>query len=36
MLDKTPLEYRDLRDWEEIRAWAADVASELGAAVPAA
>jgi menaquinone-dependent protoporphyrinogen oxidase len=27
----TPPEYRDLRDWDEIRAWAAGIASELRA-----
>lgn len=33
--DKTPMESRDLRDWEEIRSWARGVAAELAAA-PAA
>jgi menaquinone-dependent protoporphyrinogen oxidase len=32
MVKNTPPEYRDLRDWEQIRAWAAEVASELTAA----
>ena len=32
----TPSEYRDRRDWDEIRAWAAGIASALGAAVPSA
>jgi menaquinone-dependent protoporphyrinogen oxidase len=36
MLKNTPPEYRDRRDWDEIRAWAASIASELGAAVPSA
>ena len=35
MAKNTPPEYRDRRDWGEIRAWAAGIASELGAAVPA-
>lgn len=29
----TPPEYRDLRDWDEIRGWAAGIASELRPAV---
>lgn len=29
MAQNTPPEYRDRRDWDEIRAWAADIASEL-------
>ena len=32
----TPPEYRDRRDRDEIRAWAAGFASELSAAVPSA
>jgi menaquinone-dependent protoporphyrinogen oxidase len=36
MAKNTPPEYRDRRDWDEIRAWAAGIASELGAAVPSA
>jgi menaquinone-dependent protoporphyrinogen oxidase len=31
MLKNTPLEYRDRRDWDEIRTWAAGIAAELGA-----
>jgi menaquinone-dependent protoporphyrinogen oxidase len=34
MAKNTPPEYRDRRDWDEIRAWAATIASELSA-VPA-
>jgi menaquinone-dependent protoporphyrinogen oxidase len=34
MAKNTPPEYRDRRDWDEIRAWAAAIASELNA-VPA-
>lgn len=34
MLEGTPKEYRDRRDWGEIRAWARRIASELNA-VPA-
>jgi menaquinone-dependent protoporphyrinogen oxidase len=34
MVENCPPEYRDRRDWGEIRAWAAGIASELGAAVP--
>lgn len=29
MLEGTPAEYRDRRDWDEIRAWAQQVAEEL-------
>lgn len=29
MVKNTPEEYRDLRDWDEIRAWATQVAREL-------
>jgi len=36
MVKNTPPEYRDRRDWDEIRAWAAGIASELGAVVPSA
>jgi menaquinone-dependent protoporphyrinogen oxidase len=36
MVKNTPPEYRDRRDWDEIRAWAAGIASELRAAVPSA
>lgn len=32
-IENTPPEYRDLRDWDEIRAWARRSAAELGAAV---
>ncbi len=31
MLQNTPEEYRDRRDWDEIRAWATTIASDLGA-----
>lgn len=31
MVKNTPPEYRDLRDWGQIRAWAAGIASELSA-----
>jgi menaquinone-dependent protoporphyrinogen oxidase len=30
MVEGTPEEYRDRRDWDEIRAWAAGIAAELG------
>jgi menaquinone-dependent protoporphyrinogen oxidase len=33
--DKTPVESRDLRDWDEIRRWAGGIAAQLAAA-PAA
>ena len=36
MVKNCPPRYRDLRDWDEIRAWTARVALELNAAVPAA
>jgi menaquinone-dependent protoporphyrinogen oxidase len=36
MVKNTPPEYHDRRDWGEIRAWAAGIASELRAAVPSA
>lgn len=29
MVKNTPAQYRDLRDWEEIRSWARAIASEL-------
>ena len=32
MTKNTPPEYRDKRDWDEIRAWARGIAAEL--AVP--
>ena len=35
MLEGTPAEYRDRRDWDEIRAWAERIAAELGAKAPA-
>jgi menaquinone-dependent protoporphyrinogen oxidase len=34
MVENCPPQYRDRRDWDEIRAWAVRVALELGAAVP--
>ena len=36
MVKNTPPEYHDRRDWDEIRAWAAGIASQLRAAVPGA
>ena len=36
MVKNTPERYRDRRDWEEIRAWAGRIASELQALAPAA
>jgi menaquinone-dependent protoporphyrinogen oxidase len=36
MVENCPPEYRDRRDWQEIRAWGADIASELRTVVPAA
>ena len=36
MVKNTPPEYYDRRNWHEIRAWAAGIASELRAAVPSA
>lgn len=33
MTRNTPEEFRDRRDWEQIRAWARSIASELGAAM---
>ena len=35
MAKNMPPEYRDRRDWDEIRTWAAGIAAELGAATPA-
>lgn len=35
MVEGTPAEFRDRRDWEEIRGWAGRVARELGGAAPA-
>ncbi|MCL4293940.1 MAG: flavodoxin [Acidimicrobiia bacterium] len=32
MVDGTPEEYRDRRDWDEIRAWASTIASSLDVA----
>jgi hypothetical protein len=32
-IEDTPPEYRDLRDWDKIRAWAGRIAAELGASV---
>ncbi len=32
MAQNTPPQYRDRRDWEEIRAWASRIAAELGVA----
>jgi menaquinone-dependent protoporphyrinogen oxidase len=29
MVKNTPAQYRDLRDWDEIRSWAGHIASEL-------
>ena len=34
MVENTPPQYRDRRDWDEIRGWASRIAAELGAAVP--
>jgi menaquinone-dependent protoporphyrinogen oxidase len=34
MVERTPRQYRDRRDWREIRAWAAGIASELQARRP--
>lgn len=33
MVTGVPAEFRDRRDWDEIRAWAADIASKLSAGV---
>jgi menaquinone-dependent protoporphyrinogen oxidase len=35
MVNNCPPEYRDRRDWDEIHAWAAAIASELQTTVPA-
>ncbi len=35
MAKNTPEEYRDMRDWEQIRSWAAGIASELSRPLPA-
>ncbi|MGO9322055.1 MAG: flavodoxin domain-containing protein [Solirubrobacteraceae bacterium] len=35
MVKNTPAQYRDLRDWDEIRAWAGRIALELRAPVNA-
>jgi hypothetical protein len=29
MVQNTPAEYRDRRDWDEIRVWATSIAAEL-------
>lgn len=29
MVEGTPPEYRDMRDWDQIRAWAAEIAAQL-------
>lgn len=34
MEQSTPPEFRDRRDWDEIRAWAQRIAAQLGAAMP--
>jgi hypothetical protein len=31
MVENTPAQYRDRRDWDEIRAWGSRIASELHA-----
>jgi menaquinone-dependent protoporphyrinogen oxidase len=36
MVENTPAQYRDRRDWDEIRAWGSHIASELHALAPAA
>jgi menaquinone-dependent protoporphyrinogen oxidase len=36
MVENTSAEYRDLRNWDEIRAWGSRIASELHALVPGA
>ena len=36
MVENTPAQYRDLRDWDEIRAWSSRIASELHALAPVA
>lgn len=35
MVEGTPAEWRDRRDWEEIRAWARGIAAQLPAVSPA-
>jgi menaquinone-dependent protoporphyrinogen oxidase len=35
MVEHTPEEFRDRRDWDEIRAWADGIAAELRAGMPA-
>lgn len=35
MIERTPSQYRDRRDWREIRAWASHIGAELGARRPA-
>jgi menaquinone-dependent protoporphyrinogen oxidase len=36
MVKNTPEQYRDRRDWDEIRVWARPIASELHTLAPAA
>jgi menaquinone-dependent protoporphyrinogen oxidase len=36
MAENTPAQYRDLRDWDEIRAWGSGIASELHTLAPVA
>ncbi len=36
MVENTPAQYRDLRDWDNIRAWASRIASELHSQAPVA
>jgi hypothetical protein len=36
MVENTPAQYRDLRDWDDIRAWGSRIASELRALAPVA
>jgi menaquinone-dependent protoporphyrinogen oxidase len=35
-VENTPAQYRDRRDWDEIRAWGSRIASELHAPAPVA
>lgn len=35
LIERTPQQYRDRRDWREIRAWASRIGAELGARRPA-
>jgi len=35
LVQRTPHQYRDRRDWREIRSWASGIANELGARRPA-